>query len=52
MKKKEYIKPRMTVYEIASPQLLAGSGNATESIGFGTSGYGPVPDDYDTIWGQ
>ena len=52
MKKKEYIKPRMTVYEIASLQLLAGSGNATESIGFGTNGDEPVPDDYDTIWGQ
>ena len=52
MKKKEYIKPQMTVYEIASPQLLAGSGNATESIGFGTNGDEPVPDDYDTIWGQ
>ena len=52
MKKKEYIKPRMTVYEIASLQLLAGSGNATESIGFGISGDEPVPDDYGTIWGQ
>ena len=52
MKKKEYIKPQMTVYEIASPQLLAGSGNATESIGFGTNGYEPDPDEYGTIWGQ
>ena len=52
MKKKEYIKPRMTVYEIASPQLLAGSGNATESIGFGTSGDEPDPDEEGTIWGQ
>ena len=52
MKKKEYIKPRMTVYEIASPQLLAGSGNATESIGFGTNGDEPDQDEYGTIWGQ
>ena len=52
MKKKEYIKPQMTVYEIASPQLLAGSGNATESIGFGTSGDEPDSDEYGTIWGQ
>lgn len=52
MKKKEYIKPRMTVYEIASPQLLAGSGNATESIGFGTSGDEPDPDKDGIFWGQ
>ena len=52
MKKKEYIKPRMTVYEIASPQLLAGSGNATESIGFGTSGDDYEQDEVGTIWGQ
>lgn len=52
MKKKEYIKPQMTVYEIASSQLLAGSGNATESIGFGTSGDEPASDEYGTIWGQ
>ena len=52
MKKKEYIKPRMTVYEIASLQLLAGSGNATESIGFGTNGDEPASDEYGTIWGQ
>ena len=49
MKKKEYIKPRMTVYEIASLQLLAGSGNATKSIGFGTNGDEPDPDEYGTI---
>ena len=52
MKKKEYIKPRMTVYEIASPQLLAGSGNATESIGFGTSGDEPDPNEDGIFWGQ
>ena len=52
MKKKEYIKPRMTVYEIASNQLLAASGGATESIGFGTSGDEPVPDEYSNIWEQ
>lgn len=52
MKKKEYIKPQMTVYEIASSQLLAGSGNATESIGFGISGDEPASDEYGTIWGQ
>ena len=52
MKKKEYIKPQMTVYEIASSQLLAGSGNATESIGFGISGGEPDPDGDGTIWGQ
>lgn len=52
MKKKEYIKPQMTVYEISSQKLLAGSGNATESIGFGTSGNEPTPDEYGTIWGQ
>ena len=52
MKKKGCIKPRRTVYEIASPQLLAGSGNATESIGFGTSGDEPDPDESGTIWGQ
>ena len=52
MKKKEYIKPWMTVYEIASTQLLAASGGATESIGFGTSGDEPDPDEYGTIWGQ
>ena len=52
MKKKEYIKPQMTVYEIASPQLLAGSGNATESIGFGISGDEPVPDEDGIFWGQ
>ena len=52
MKKKEYIKPQMTVYEIASSQLLAGSGNATESIGFGKSGNEPTPDEDGTIWGQ
>ena len=52
MKKQAYIKPRMTAYEIASLQLLAGSGNATESIGFGTSGDEPDSDEYGTIWGQ
>lgn len=52
MKKKEYIKPQMTVYEIASSQLLAGSGNAEERIGFGTSGDELDPDEYGTIWGQ
>ena len=52
MKKKEYIKPRMTVYEIASTQLLAASGGATESIGFGISGDEPDPDESGTIWGQ
>ena len=51
MKKKEYIKPQMTVYEIASTQLLAASAGATESIGFGSAS------DYEqdgdgTIWGQ
>lgn len=51
MKKKEYIKPQMTVYEIASSQLLAGSGNATESIGFG-SGNDYEQDKDGTIWGQ
>ena len=51
MKKKEYIKPLMTVYEIESPQLLAGSGNAEESIGFGSaSDY--EQDEVGTIWGQ
>ena len=52
MKKKEYIKPQMTVYEIASSQLLAGSGNAKERIEFGGSGDEPDPDEYGTIWGQ
>ena len=52
MKKKEYIKPRMTVYEIESPQLLAGSGNATESIGFGTIGDELEPDEDGIFWGQ
>ena len=52
MKKKVYIKPQMTVYEISSQKLLAGSGNATESIGFGTSGNEPTPDESGTIWGQ
>ena len=52
MKKKEYIKPQMTVYEIESPQLLAGSGNATESIGFGTIGDEPDPDKDGIFWGQ
>ena len=52
MKKKEYIKPQMTVYEIASSQLLAGSGNAEERIGFGISGDEPASDKYGTIWGQ
>ena len=51
MKKKEYIKPQMTVYEIESPQLLAGSGSAEESIGFGSaSDY--EQDGVGTIWGQ
>ena len=51
MKKKEYIKQQMTVCEIASPQLLAGSGNAEESIGFGSaSDY--EQDEVGTIWGQ
>ena len=51
MKKKEYIKPQMTVYEIASTQLLAASGGATESIGFGSaSDY--KQDEVGTIWGQ
>ena len=51
MKKKEYIKPRMTVYEIASTQLLAASGGARESIGFGSaSDY--EQDEVGTIWGQ
>lgn len=51
MKKKEYIKPQMTVYEIASSQLLAGSGNAEERIGFG-SGDNYEQDEDGTIWGQ
>ena len=51
MKKKEYIKPQMTVYEIASPQLLAGSGGATESIGLG-SGDDYEQDEDGTVWGQ
>lgn len=41
----------MTVYEIASSQLLAGSGNATESIGFGL-GNDYEKDEDGTIWGQ
>lgn len=52
MKKKEYIKPQMTVYEISTQKLLAGSGNATESIGFGISGDEPASDGSGTIWGQ
>ena len=52
MKKKEYIQPQMTVYEIAAPQMLIGSGNAEESIGFGTSGDELDPDEDGTIWGQ
>ena len=51
MKKKEYIKPRMTVYEIESPQLLAGSGSAEESIGFGSASEYEQDGD-GTIWGQ
>ncbi|MFW5575171.1 MULTISPECIES: hypothetical protein [unclassified Prevotella] len=51
MKKKEYIKPQMTVYEIASSQLLAASGSARESIGFG-SGDDYEQDEDGTIWGQ
>ena len=52
MKKKEYIKPQMTVYEIASTQLLAASGGATESIGLGTIGDEPDPDEDGIFWGQ
>ncbi|MDY4664286.1 MAG: hypothetical protein SPC28_08840 [Alloprevotella sp.] len=52
MKKKKYNKPQLSVYEIESPQLLAGSGGATESIGFGGSGEEPEPDDNGTYWGQ
>ena len=51
MKKKEYIKPQMTVYEISSQKLLTGSGSAIESIGFG-SGDNYEQDEYGTIWGQ
>ena len=51
MKKKEYIKPQMTVYELQTPPLLAGSGSAEERIGVGSAS------DYEqdgdgTIWGQ
>ena len=52
MKKKEYIKPQMTVYEISSQKLLIGSGNAEERIGFDGSGDEPASDGYGTIWGQ
>lgn len=51
MKKKEYIKPQMKVYEISSQKLLTGSGSARESIGFG-SGDGYEQDENGTIWGQ
>ena len=51
MKKKEYIKPQMTVYEISSQKLLTGSGSARESIGFG-SGDNYEQDEDGTIWGQ
>ena len=51
MKKKEYIKPQMTVYEISSQKLLTGSGSARESIGFG-SGDDYEQDEDGTIWGQ
>ena len=52
MKKKEYIKPQMTVYEISSQKLLIVSGNAEERIGFGRSGDVPESDEDGTIWGQ
>lgn len=29
IEKKQYVKPQMAIYNIESPQLLAGSGNAT-----------------------
>ena len=51
MKKKEYIQPQMTVYEMAAPQMLIGSGNEEESIGFG-SGNDYEQDKDGTIWGQ
>ena len=51
MKKKEKLTQQMKVCEIESPTLLAGSGSAEESIGFGSaSDY--EQDEVGTIWGQ
>ena len=42
--KKKYIKPEMKVYEIETPQLLAGSGSETFSL------RGKTEDDNDEMW--
>ena len=49
MKKKEYMKPEMHIYEISKMQLLAGS----ETLRIGNNGDEDVPTSSDgSIWGD
>lgn len=47
MKKKEYMKPEMHIYEISKMQLLAGS----ETLLIGNDGDVPTPSE-GSIWGD
>ena len=49
MKKKEYVHPKMHIYEISKMQLLAGS----ETLRIGNNGDEDVPTSSDdSIWGD
>lgn len=49
MKKKEYVKPKMHIYEMGKMQLLAGS----ETLLIGNDGDEDVPtSSYGSIWGD
>ena len=50
MKKKEYVKPEMRIYEISKIQLLAGSG---ETLNIGNDGDEDAPTPSEgSIWGD